>query len=149
ASAESGAAWALMLAAECHEHLKHWDQAEQLIRQTTKRYPGQEFDWYYWCRRTGHGDVEAALQLAMQQVGPLSKRDNGPTWSALGMLYWVSGKTTAARSAYRNSLLKSSNPWDVIGLAFINHEVHDPRSRDGMLAQLVAIFDKMPAVANE
>ncbi|MEN6451855.1 MAG: hypothetical protein ABFC96_15300 [Thermoguttaceae bacterium] len=58
----------LMSAANCHEGLLHWDKAEQFRRALAQRYRGQEYHWYYFCKRTGHGDLKAARALVLPTV---------------------------------------------------------------------------------
>jgi tetratricopeptide (TPR) repeat protein len=66
AAAESYAEWAMLCAAQCYEGLGDWDRAEDWIVRIAERY-GRAPGWYLWCRRTGHGDVEAALRAAQEQ----------------------------------------------------------------------------------
>ena len=75
-AAATGAAWAMTCASQCHEALEQWDVSEQLMRVTAARYADQQMDWYFWCRRTGHGDANAAQALGMQRVHALSKSIN-------------------------------------------------------------------------
>ncbi len=144
AAAETGAGWAMLLAAECHQHLEHWTEAEALIRQTAERYPGQELDWYFWCRKTGHGEEKQALQFAMRQVSVMSRRNDAEAWSQLGTLFWLSDQLTAARTAYQKSFQKQGNPWIALMLAEVCDEGHDAKLRDATVAQVVTFFDKLP-----
>ncbi len=139
----------MLLAAECHEHLEHWDQAEALVHQTAERYPGQELDWYFWCRKTGHGDEKSALQFGMQRVSVLSKRNDADAWMQLGAMFWLSDQLTAARTAFQKSLQRQFNPWTALVLAEVCDEGHDAKLRDATLAQVVTFFDQLPPDGNQ
>jgi tetratricopeptide (TPR) repeat protein len=67
AAAETGAAWAMLTAARCHEMLGEWKKSEQLVRTVSENYEGSRFDWMYWCHRTGRGDVRQAEELARKE----------------------------------------------------------------------------------
>lgn len=64
AAAETWAAWAMRCATECYAGLEDWDRSESWVRRTSERYPANALDWFFWCRRTGHGDMEAAPRVA-------------------------------------------------------------------------------------
>ncbi len=68
AAAETGAAWAMLTAARCHEMLGEWKKSEQLVRTVSESYEGSRFDWMYWCHRTGRGDVQQAEELARKWI---------------------------------------------------------------------------------
>jgi tetratricopeptide (TPR) repeat protein len=65
AAAETGSSWGLDLASRVEEGLGHWDDSEKWIRLDSNSYPSSAGgDWYFWCRRTGRGDREAARKIA-------------------------------------------------------------------------------------
>jgi HEAT repeat protein/tetratricopeptide (TPR) repeat protein len=64
AAADSYAAWAMLCACECNEALGELDRAELWVRRVSERYPGSRAAWFQWCKKTGHGDVEAARKVA-------------------------------------------------------------------------------------
>ncbi|WP_148076136.1 tetratricopeptide repeat protein [Bythopirellula goksoeyrii] len=65
-AAQSGAAWAMMTAAYVNERTGHWNRSESLVRSTSERYDTGRSLLYWWCRRTGRGDLEYARGLAQQ-----------------------------------------------------------------------------------
>ena len=72
-AAETWAGWAMICASECNEGLKDWEQAELWIRRTAERYPkANGAAWYRFCKRTGHGDIQAARALPRCTLGPAS-----------------------------------------------------------------------------
>ena len=56
------------------EGLEEWDLAERYIRACSERYEGSCASWYFWCYRTGHGDIDQAKAFAQQHW-------NAPTFS--------------------------------------------------------------------
>ena len=79
AAAETWAEWAMMCAAECHEGLGEWDKAALWVQRTSERYDDARDKWFYWCKRTGKGDVAAATKMFEAEVAqrgpPKASRD--------------------------------------------------------------------------
>lgn len=67
-AAESYATDGLQSAARCREGQERWAEAERLYRAKSERYFGCWADWYFFCRRTGRGDLGAALRLGEDQL---------------------------------------------------------------------------------
>jgi hypothetical protein len=45
--------------------LGHWDDSEKWIREASTNYPTSSGDeWYFWCRRTGRGNLDDARKVA-------------------------------------------------------------------------------------
>jgi tetratricopeptide (TPR) repeat protein len=68
AAQRSGAAWAMLFAAQCAEEMEDWEGAERWIAATSERYPNRWLDWFHWCKRTGRGDARAAASLVEAQM---------------------------------------------------------------------------------
>ena len=65
AAAETGSLFGMKVASQISEGLAEWEESEQWIRGVSSGYPSAGgFEWYFWCRRTGRGDVESAAKLA-------------------------------------------------------------------------------------
>ena len=63
-AAATGSAWGMSTAARCAEGLGDWKQAEAFVRSVSSRYESNSIEWYFWCVRTGRGDLETAKQVA-------------------------------------------------------------------------------------
>ncbi|MDB5345185.1 MAG: hypothetical protein JWP89_3562 [Schlesneria sp.] len=74
AAAESYSEWGLKSAVRALEGLEEWELAEQYVRACSERYDVSCGSWYFWCYRTGHGDIEKAKEFAKLQW-------NSPTFS--------------------------------------------------------------------
>lgn len=72
-AAESYATSGLQSAARCMEGQERWAEAERLYRAKSERYFGCWADWYFYCRRTGRGDLAGAVRLGQDQ---LSRHDD-------------------------------------------------------------------------
>lgn len=58
-AASSGAAWGFNVAAACHDALGDFAKAEVYIKMRAEQH-GLPLDWYFWCHRTGRGDLAVA-----------------------------------------------------------------------------------------
>jgi tetratricopeptide (TPR) repeat protein len=69
----------LQLASDLYEGLGDWKESEKWIRELSNSYPSYDGQaWYFWCRRTGRGDVEAARVPAKQYfTTEIKKEDDG------------------------------------------------------------------------
>jgi tetratricopeptide (TPR) repeat protein len=64
AAAETWSGWGLELGSRVNEGLGRWEESEKWIQQASTSYPSSSGDeWYFWCRRTGRGNVEEARPL--------------------------------------------------------------------------------------
>jgi len=69
AAAQTWAEWAMVCATNCHEGIGHWEQAETWAQRVSERYgPRATSFWFFWCKRTGKGNVQAAQRLLAVQI---------------------------------------------------------------------------------
>lgn len=66
AAAESYSEWGLRLAAEVHEALRHFDEAEKYYQAISERY--NKLDWYKFTRRRYSDNVAAATAFSKQML---------------------------------------------------------------------------------
>jgi tetratricopeptide (TPR) repeat protein len=101
AAAESWAQWAMLCVARCYEGLKEWDQAEQWILRMDERYPSAiGTDWYRFCKRTGHGDLQTARASTEARFDGIRGRMDLPTARSLGYFSWSIGSLERAREGF-------------------------------------------------
>jgi len=78
-AAETWAAWAMLCASLCAEGDGDYVTAELWMRRTSERYSDSLQAWYYWCLRTGRGDLGKARAMVeghLKVVGtPKTERD--------------------------------------------------------------------------
>lgn len=63
-AAQSYSAWGLLTGSRCAEGLRDWRTAESMRRAISERYAGNQPDWFFWCIRTGRGNLKKARALA-------------------------------------------------------------------------------------
>jgi tetratricopeptide (TPR) repeat protein len=135
AAAETWAAWAMKCAAECDEQFGDWDAAELWTRRTTERYPETSWaDWYRFCKRTGHGDVEAARAWTGQYLAAAGDRADlaNPLWS--GYFSWSAGAPERALVAFARAI--EADPSQVMAVAhaaLVADELGETKQRDELL----------------
>jgi tetratricopeptide (TPR) repeat protein len=137
-AAESWAGWAMDCAARCAEGAKNWDQAETWHQRISERYPDQDFaHWYFFCKRTGHGNLAAAREFTEQYIhSPDCNPDFRNTYE--GCFYWLDGQKDKARQAYSRSRQKSFPLGDALGLAVLFDEAGDTALRNDLLKEVAA-----------
>lgn len=76
AAAETYSAWGMSLASRVYEGMQDWEKSEQWIAEAAQNYPSyySGADWYFWCCRTGRGDVDEAARYARHYVRIASAR---------------------------------------------------------------------------
>ena len=104
AFAQTWALQGLFLGARICEGLAAWEESEQWIRGASEGYPqANGFQWYFWCRRNGRGDVEAAARLA-QQHAAMFDRQTREMAIFEGAYHLLNGDERSALEAYRAAL---------------------------------------------
>ena len=70
AAADTYSASGLLLAGKVYEGLQDWTKSEYFEAEASRNYPSyfSGTAWYFWCRRNGRGDLEAARQTAEQSI---------------------------------------------------------------------------------
>jgi tetratricopeptide (TPR) repeat protein len=103
-AARTGAGWALLCAADVHEAAGNLDRAGELMRANSERYMTDRYKWYFWCRKTGHGNEEESRNLCMTQVEDMKSSTLPADFDLLGDIYVMLGKKDLARKAYQSAL---------------------------------------------
>ncbi len=132
AAAESWAEWAMICAARCDEGLKDWDRAEQWIRRAEERYPDPAGTaWYRFCKRTGHGDLEAARASTEARLDAVRGRPDLADPRTVAYFYWSIRALDKARDALTRAA--ATDPLDssiLLDLALVADELGDKARRD-------------------
>lgn len=65
-AAQTYASWGLEQASVVYEGERRWDRSEHFIAEASRNYPSSTTgaSWYFWCQRTGRGDLETAKAIA-------------------------------------------------------------------------------------
>jgi tetratricopeptide (TPR) repeat protein len=143
AAAVSGAQWALLCAAHCAEGKKDWVAAERYTKEITQNNPGGGWAaWYLFCKRTGHGDVEAAGALA---ESVLAKSADGPSVTpptAIGYFYWLHGDPKKAVPFFRKAYDAAPAATTCTPLILIADEIGDAPARDEWIETMLTRYRK-------
>jgi tetratricopeptide (TPR) repeat protein len=65
---DSGSSESLQTQAYCAEALQKWDLASEDFSAYSQQNSSDIFDWYWFCRRTGFGNQDEALQLLQKSM---------------------------------------------------------------------------------
>ena len=133
-AAGSGSAWGLKTGARCAEGLGKWDQAEELIQAASLRYSEQSADWYFWCIRTGRGNVQAAQKVADSYCSRLAPPLNHDQYRSLAVWNMIRGNLPEARIAFENAS-NHRDPATAIYAAVIADGLGQTEVRDALLRQ--------------
>ncbi|MGP0067546.1 MAG: tetratricopeptide repeat protein [Isosphaeraceae bacterium] len=146
AAAETWAGWAMRCAMRCYEGMKDWERAELWARRLSERYPDSSLRaWLNFCKRTGHGDIEAAKALVGQFVadagepaGPAAAGDRAQPAGPLqaGYASWLQGSTKEAMESMRKAYPSASPLLSGCALMVLADELGDAAQRDAVLAEL-------------
>jgi tetratricopeptide (TPR) repeat protein len=141
AAAATGVQWALQCAARCAEGKKDWLAAERYTRQITERNPaGGWAAWYLFCKRTGHGDAEAAGTFAERALAASADGPNVVPPTAVGYFYWLRGEPKKACSYFRKAYDAAPSHVTCTPLILIADELNDAAARDEWIQTLLTRY---------
>lgn len=136
-AAQTGAYWAMQCASECHEGLGDWKEAEGLVRQISERYDSGALEWFYWCVRTGHGDIEAARELAKKSVEQAAESSDIGLLYYAAFFYLLDEKHKDAMQILRKlEGSEETSPFVLLWEAVAADEMKDSKTRDDLLRRL-------------
>ena len=101
---QTWSAWGLEVASHICEGLAQWEESEKWMREMSTSYrTGSGDHWYFWCRRTGRGDIEAAREPAEQCHSVSIKTLDHDHPFDLGTYRLLQGKPREALDVFRRS----------------------------------------------
>ena len=81
-----------------------WDQAELWHMRNAERYRESSFpDWYFFCKRSGHGNLAAARETTEQYIDSRAANPGGRN-NLKGCFYWLDGQHEKAKAAFTSRL---------------------------------------------
>ncbi|MEM9660245.1 MAG: hypothetical protein AAF961_17920, partial [Planctomycetota bacterium] len=105
AAGETWSGWGLEIASQICEGLAEWEESENWIREMSVSYPTYSGNaWYFWCRRTGRGDLEAASELADEFFATPTDGKNRYALIRSGAYWLLEGDLARSRESYRAAL---------------------------------------------
>ena len=137
AAAGTGIYRALVCAAQCAEGRKDWVAAEDYTRQITESNPGGGWaGWYLFCKRTGHGNAEAAGAFADRVLATPGAGAGVAPPGAIGYFYWLRGDPKKAGTYFRKAYDASPSAMTCIPLILVADELGDAAARDEWIRTL-------------
>jgi hypothetical protein len=142
-AAKTYAEWALRCASDCNEGLENWDKAEMYVRALSERYATSYYKWYYFCQRTGKGDVAAAERYVLAVFDAIGPRTTDQDRTRQAAVYVIGGHKQ--KSVEVCKLMHEQSPTQLTGfwLLAAYDEAGDKKGRD----QLIQSFPtRVPAL---
>ena len=101
-----------------------------------ERYPWSScFEWYLYCKRTGHGDFKAAREFAEQYIDQ-SHGTLTLSHDVLGYFFWLGGQPKEALNWFRKAYLNTQSGPGCVELMLVADEIGDTATRDDCLMKL-------------
>jgi tetratricopeptide (TPR) repeat protein len=136
-AADSGASWGLITAGDCAEALGKFADAQERFARDTRAYSNRAHSWYWFCRRTGYGDLAAArevMQRAMAQNDPAAY-PRAPFSFAL--FYAMDHKASEAYQGLKQLVEHEQATVLRLHLAILADQLKDDAARDEWLRKVL------------
>ncbi|MDB5289997.1 MAG: hypothetical protein JWL69_1238 [Phycisphaerales bacterium] len=140
AAAQSWAQWGMQTAIDCYIGLGEWDKAELWVKREAQRY-GSPLQWYYWCKQTGHGDLDAARKL----IAASDRAGAFPASDSLGFFYLGEDQPKEALRVFREVFVRTGNPASGMHAALLLDADNDAAGRDQILRAVAQYVPRDPA----
>jgi tetratricopeptide (TPR) repeat protein len=147
AAAGTYAEWALRCAGLCHEGLGDWKKAEECMQAIAGRYDEAYEEWFFWCMRTGKGDVRAAqeeLEKRLSRQGPQRTIND---LMVSGGYHLLLGQTREALEEFRELANDSRAEWGHLMAALLHESLKQPEDCDRELAAVPDHINRYKPVA--
>ena len=131
AAAETWAADGIGSLVVCYEGLKDWDNANLWLSRLVERYPSFYWqEWYFWCKRTGHGDPKAAALAATAAIEAMGDRGTVDDLTKAAYFFMGDGEARKAMGLFRKLLDLTGEASYGLPLAVLAEEQGDAAARD-------------------
>lgn len=137
-AAATGAEWALRCAAECHESLENWEQAEKNLRAISMRYRGSKLAWFRFCYRTGHGNVEQATEFTREHFLSLGETLTTRQYRDLATFSVLAEEPQEALTALKEAFEQEKDSFDGVLAALLAHQIEDAKARRELIEAVAA-----------
>jgi len=137
-AADSWASRGLLTAVRCYDGMEDWKNAELYVRRCSERYEfsTDAYEWFFWCRRTGQGDAEAARRLARSYVNSLSASQVMRQPVLVATYQQLCGDLDGALQTLSATWNNTSDPWYALFAALVAHDLDRPDVRNMLLDQI-------------
>lgn len=132
-AAESWAAWAMDCAAQCHEQMGDWDRAEEYVRRISQRYQTSAGMWYFWCQRTGHGDLDAAREAVQPYMEQFATSSDAQMRARFALFNYAEEETDKALEILKDIVDNGGHAYFALQAALLAYELGQNELRDQLL----------------
>lgn len=139
-AAESGSGGGLVCLAECYEAMGDFARAEAVTKECAEHYRDAA-RWFFWCKRTGRGDLEAARAFAVDTFADLGA-DSVPTMSPnYGTFLLLTDKPNEALRVFEAGFEKTG--WMSCGMqaVLLADRMELPKIRDRMIDRILYLHE--------
>ena len=136
AAAQTWAEWAMMAARDCHEGAGDFQNAEMWQQRISERYNGSQLDWYFWCKRTGQGDVQKAMALVAEHFTSIAARQTPNDHEAQGIVELLENHPGKSLKHFQSAFAATNNPYDGMHAALLADALKNTELRDQLLADI-------------
>ena len=147
AAADTYSGWGMNVAADCFEGMQKWEESEKLRKNISHRYATVRMNWYYYCRRTGHGQLKPARELVAKLVESEDFQNRFPKDAAL--FYMLDKQPDKATKVLSQYFQKTHSLEYGIQLALLQDELGYAKVRDETLAALITFKRKPGGIYNQ
>lgn len=136
-AAQTYSAWGLQTASRYFEHLGELEASEYYAAEHSRSYGGESrTKWYFWCKRQGMGDVDAATELAKTFLESDNAKSHSSGWKAKGVHHQIEGELQAALEAMQAAHKLNADYWTEMQVALLAHYLGDQKSQLWALSAL-------------
>ncbi|MCC7473842.1 MAG: hypothetical protein IT425_00480 [Pirellulales bacterium] len=124
------------------EGLAEWEESEHWARELSTSYPSSSGEsWYFWCRRTGRGDVEKAGRLAAQYFSQPIKKNGYQLFRRRGLYQLLTGDMEGSLKSLQEALAIQRTISETCLVVLLARELKNEPAR----AEAIAALDKLMA----
>ncbi len=151
AAAESYSCAGLLLASKAYEGLQDWKRSEYFAAEAARSYPSyySGTSWYFWCRRNGRGDLDAARAIAEPSIKLASQQTRYDEAYRVFVYRVLEGDKAAALAGLDQQIATCLGgeatwnvPWRLLHVIAFAAELHDEERKQQAVAELKAYVEK-------
>jgi tetratricopeptide (TPR) repeat protein len=135
-AAGTGDGSAMLCASRCAEGLEEWADAEEWVRRTAEQFPDVVDVWWYWCLRTGRGDLPAAEKLVEDHLARVGPPRAAADFLMTAVRHVAGGRPAKAADTFLAAHAKSPQDLYLLLAAAEYDAAGDRAARDGALRGL-------------
>lgn len=144
AAGETWAEWAINCAARCAEGEKDWGRAETWYSRVTERYTNNWAVWYFFCKRTGQGNLDAARESVDRYIAANANNTNINGELFFAYFYWLDGRTDKAKEIFLRAYRQTGSVSPAVAMAMILDDAKDAAGRNELIDHVARHKDQFP-----